>query len=118
MLANSQNLSLFYCFLYFLLMHIGVWLSTNLQFILKNQKSFVIAIVLAIPISIASYFAAKHGYVAFSSSVWAIRFFGFAVSYFVFPLLTWTILGESMFTVKTMICVFLAFLIVLVQIYL
>jgi hypothetical protein len=35
----------------------------------------------------------------------------------VFPILTWFILGESMFTTKTMLCLSLSILIILIQIF-
>jgi hypothetical protein len=42
---------------------------------------------------------------------------GFGVSYLTFPILTYLILKESMFTPKTMACVFLSFCIIGIQIF-
>jgi hypothetical protein len=37
------------------------------------------------------------------------------MSYLTFPLLTWWLLNESMFTMKTMLCVTLSFMIIAIQ---
>lgn len=52
-----------------------------------------------------------------TESVWSARFVGFGASYMVFPLLTYFLLGESMFEPKTLICIALSVLILLVQLY-
>ena len=111
--------SLLYCFLYFLALQTLVWFSTNLQFVNEDlaAKSFWIMIVLSLPTSICAYYGSKFGYAAFNESAWAIRFFGFSMSYLVFPVLTWFLLGESMFTMKTMLCVTLSFVIIAIQIW-
>lgn len=113
-----MNYSMFYCFLCFMALHICVWFSTNLQ-LLENAppvKPLYIALFLCVPTTLSAYLGTKFGYAAFEAA-WSIRFFGFAVSYFVFPVLTWWILGESMFTTKTILCILLSFLILAIQIY-
>jgi hypothetical protein len=52
-----------------------------------------------------------------TDELWAARLAGFGASYLCFPLMTWYYMDESMFTSKTMLCVFLAFLILLVQLF-
>ena len=74
-------------------------------------------LMLSIPTSIAAYYATKYGYSAFGGSVWSVRFFAFAMSYLIFPVLTWWLLGESMFTLKTMLCVMLSFVIIAIQVW-
>jgi hypothetical protein len=97
-----------------------IWFSTNLQLVSDelSAKSFQIMLVLAIPTSIAAYYGTKFGYIAFNESAWSVRFFGFALSYLTFPILTWWFLGESMFNIKTMICIALSFVIIAVQLWL
>jgi len=98
-------------------LHIFVWFSTNLQLLdAPLIKPVYVALLLCVPTTMAAYFGTKFGYAAFEAA-WSIRFFGFAVSYFVFPVLTWWILGESMFTTKTILCILLSFLILAIQIY-
>ena len=81
-------------------------------------KSLIIALLLAVPTTLFAYFGTKFGYAALGESAWSVRFFAFAISYLTFPVLTWWFLGESMFTVKTMLCVALSFMIIAIQIYL
>ena len=111
--------NLFYCFLCFLALQFTVWFSTNLQFVSEDlqSKSFYVMLALSIPTSIVAYYGSKYGYAAFEESVWAVRFFAFAMSYLIFPVLTWWLLGESMFTMKTMLCVALSFVIIAIQIW-
>ena len=110
---------LFITFLLFILLHIGVWFSSNTQLIsdVWKDRSFWIMIALAIPTSLLAYYATKIGYSALNDSAWSLRFIGFGTSYLVFPILTWTLLGESMFTIKTMVCIMLSFVIVLIQLW-
>jgi hypothetical protein len=112
-----MNYNVLYCFLCFMSLHIFVWFSTNLQLLdAPSIKPIYISLLLCVPTTLAAYFGTKFGYAAFEAA-WSIRFFGFAVSYFVFPILTWWILGESMFTTKTILCILLSFLILAIQIY-
>lgn len=105
-------------FLFFLL-HIIVWFSSNLQFMKDSisDKSLYIALCLSIPATLCAYFGTRMTYSALGESVWAVRFIGFGTSYLVFPLLTWWLLKESMFTPKTMICIALSLLIVCIQVF-
>lgn len=104
-------------FLLFVVIHVLVWFSTNSQFtsieILSNN-AVMINLVLAIPISLVGFYASKTGY-EWSGSIWAVRFLAFGTSYLVFPVLTWALLGESMFQAKTLVCIALSVAIILVQ---
>ena len=102
----------------FIITHILVWFSTNLQLVEKfnSINTLTLTIILAIPTSLAAYYGTRLVYDSLEDSLWAVRFIGFGVSYLVFPILTWTMLGESMFTLKTLLCIFLSLLIVLIQV--
>ncbi len=106
------------CFL-FCLLHVMVWFSTNLQFVkgFESSRTLLYAIGLSIPITVTAYFATKITYTALEDSLWAVRFIAFGMSYLVFPVLTWALLGESMFTLKTLSCVLLSILIVFIQVF-
>ena len=106
------------CFL-FCLLHALVWFSTNLQFVkgFENSRTLLYAMCLAVPTTVIAYFATKLTYSSLEDSLWAVRFVGFGTSYLVFPVLTWAFLGESMFTAKTLVCVFLSLLIVFIQVF-
>jgi hypothetical protein len=110
--------NLLYCFLCFMALQIGAWFSTNLQLTgYPENKALTIAMLLAVPTTLLAYYGTKFGYAAFDSA-WSVRFFVFAVSYLIFPMLTWWFLGETMFTIKTMSCIALSIIIILVQVYL
>jgi len=110
--------NLLYGSLLIFLLQILVWVSANGQFsdYFKNFNTLNICAALAIPIAICGYFGSKNLY-AYSSSAWSIRFIGFGISYLVFPIMTWYLLGESMFTVKTILCIFLSLCIILIQVF-
>tara|TARA_Y100000114_G_scaffold157118_1_gene187185 strand:+ start:3307 stop:3645 length:339 start_codon:yes stop_codon:yes gene_type:complete len=94
------------------------WYQLNLQRFSDwwSDKPLMSAIVLGIPTSIAFWYA--WGIIADEmGSVWSARFIGSCTGFIVFPILTWFILGESMFTTKTMICLSLSILIILIQIF-
>tara|TARA_Y100001970_G_C14118949_1_gene795195 strand:+ start:878 stop:1222 length:345 start_codon:yes stop_codon:yes gene_type:complete len=102
----------------FIAMHTLVWWSTNAQFVegWKTSDALILSIFLAVPITLLAFYASRYTYDALDERVWSVRFIGFGVSYFVFPFLTWLFLGESMFTAKTLLCTFLSFLIIYIQI--
>ena len=102
----------------FLLGQILGWFQLNLQYISKwwSDKPLLSAILMGIPTSIAFWYAWKYTSDA-TGSVWSSRFIGSSTGMLVFPILTWYLLGESMFTVKTLVCLTLAVVIILIQLY-
>lgn len=101
------------------LCHTLIWFGTNLQLLegISKSKSLTVSISLAIPISLLSYYGTHFGFKALGT-LWSVRFLAFSLSYLVFPVLTWFYLKESPFTIKTMLCVFLSFLMIAIQIFL
>jgi len=69
--------------------------------------------LLGIPISLLFWYATKIGYIGFGN-LWAVRFMGFATSMLTFPVMTWLYLGETI-TLKTLVTILLAFIIMLLQ---
>ena len=94
------------------------WYQLNLQKMYDwwSDKPLLSAIVVGIPTSVAFWYAWKMISEA-TGSVWTARFIGSSAGFVVFPILTWYLLGESMFTAKTMICLTLAIIIILIQIF-
>jgi len=101
-------------------MHVSIWWATNAQLLegFSQKKSLLYAVILSIPISLFSFYATRVLYGAVGESLWAVRFIAFGVSYLIFPVMTWYFLGESMFTVKTLACIFLSIIILLIQLFL
>ncbi len=103
--------------LFFLGQVIG-WFHMNTQFLSEwwKDKPVLSAIALGVPTSISFWYAWKLTAEA-TGSVWTARFIGSSTGMILFPILTWFLLGESMFTAKTMICFALATLIILIQVF-
>lgn len=109
---------LLYSIALFILCHTLVWFSTNLQFVSDywKSKSLLIALVISLPLTACAYYASRFGYDALDSA-WGVRFLGFGLSYLVFPILTYFLLGESFLTAKVIVCTLLSICILIVQIY-
>ena len=103
------------CFLFLIGQGLG-WFHLNSQFVWEWWKGrwLLPLIVFSFPGGICFWYGMQLAY-GEMGEVWGPRFLLFALSYFTFPVLTWYLLGESMFTPKTMTCVALAFGIALIQ---
>ena len=104
-------------FLFFVGQILG-WFQLNSQFLSKwwEDKPIAASLLFGVPTSIAFWYAWRAVSESLDS-VWAARFIGSTAGFLIFPVLTWMLLGESMFTFKTMTCFFLALLILFIQIY-
>ena len=104
--------------LLFTLAQLFAWFQLNSQYIWEwwRGKAFISALIWGIPCSMFFYYAWTTAADA-AGSVWSARFIGSSVGIVIFPVLTYALLGESMFTAKTMICVLLSFVIVGVQLF-
>lgn len=93
------------------------YLQLQSQFFWSWSKNNPLLMSLAgIPISILLIYFTKYCALAFNGEVWPGRLIGFAVGAIVFALLSHYIMNET-FTTKTTICLFLACLILLIQIF-
>lgn len=94
------------------------WFQLNTQYLSDwwKDKPVIAALCMGVPTSIAFWYAWKV-IVQATGSVWSARFIGSSTGLIIFPILTWFLLGESMFTTKTMICLSLAVVIIMIQIF-
>jgi hypothetical protein len=94
------------------------WFQLNSQFVWEwwKQHPITAVVVYGFPTGLCFLYGVRLAYESMGQ-VWGPRFLIFSMSYLTFPILTWHFLGESMFTTKTMICVFLSMLIVGVQLF-
>ena len=100
----------------FLLNNVLIWYQLNSQLVwdwAKGTKSMWIMSLLGIPISMMFWYATKWGYIGFGN-LWSVRFLGFATSMMTFPIMTYLYLGETI-TLKTLISIILALIIMLLQ---
>ena len=104
--------------LFFLFGQIMGWYQLNLQKMYDwwADKPLLSAILMGVPTSILFWYGWKYISEA-TGSVWSARFIGSSAGFVIFPILTWFMLGESMFTAKTLVCLFLSVLIILIQIF-
>lgn len=104
--------------LLFSLAQLFAWFQLNSQYMWEwwRGRAFVSALVWGIPCSMLFYYAWTTA-ADTMESVWSARFLGSSVGIFMFPILTYCFLGESMFTTKTMACFILALAIVLIQVF-
>jgi len=96
-----------------------VWFQLNLQFFWDDFTKYIIPISFIVG-GIASYLfinGYRLCYEAFDGKVWPSRILGFSSGIIIFAFLTWFVLGEGI-TFKVGVCLFLAFIIILVQIFL
>jgi len=93
------------------------FLQNNMQFINPGwkDKALITALIFSIPTSLC--YIHSYGYfVNQYESAWSGKFILFGISYILSPLLIYTFLGESPFNLKTMLCVLLSFIIVVIQV--
>ena len=94
------------------------WFLNNSQFVWDwwEDKPLLTASIYAIPAGMLYWYGTKYAYAGLGE-IWGARFMAFSASYVVFPVLTYFLLKESMFTMKTMLCVMLSVCIVLIQLF-
>ena len=111
-------MAIYWGILLFFLGQVLGWFQLNTQYLSEwwRDKPVVAAFVIGVPTSIAFWYAWRF-IVESTGSVWTARFIGSSTGLIIFPILTWFLLGESMFTAKTMVCLFLAILIILIQLF-
>ena len=92
------------------------WFSSYSQFIWgwARDHTLVIAMCTAIPAALCFIYGLRFAYEFFQSG-WAPRFYIFALSFVVMPVLFWYFMNESFFTMKNMISVALATAIIYIQ---
>ena len=95
-----------------------VWFSANSQIVWNwwADKPLLAVILFGVPASLFFWYGTKYGFAAMDE-LWGPRFLGFGMSYLTFPVLTWWLAHESMFTAKTMVCIALSCAIMGIQIF-
>ncbi len=102
----------------FMIGQVGGWFQLNSQYMWEwwADRPITSAIVFGVPTSMSFWYAWRM-IAGATDSVWTARFIGSGTGFLIFPVLTWFCLGESMFTFKTMSCLSLSVIIILIQIY-
>tara|TARA_R100000995_G_C3398051_1_gene83570 strand:- start:150 stop:497 length:348 start_codon:yes stop_codon:yes gene_type:complete len=104
--------------LFFLLGNVFAWFQFNSQFVWDwwKEKALLANLIFAIPMGLCFWHAIRN-IVTATDQLWSSKLIGFGVSNLVFGILTYIFLKESAFTTKTLICLFLASLIIAIQIF-
>jgi high-affinity Fe2+/Pb2+ permease len=96
--------------------HFSFWCSGNTQFLVSNAKfALFVCLVGGVIGALFTFTASRMGYGKFS--MWEMRMFGFASSYFTFPFLTWWFFHESPFNPKMMVSIGISVILVCVQVF-
>ena len=102
----------------FALANVLAWFQFNSQFVWKwfENKPLITNVIFAMPMGICFWYAVKYT-VEDTGQLWSSKLVGFGVSNIVFAVLTYAIMKESMLTPKTMMCLTLGTMIILIQIF-
>ena len=104
-------------FIYFVIGQILIWFQSHLQFFSNWSKDNPLLIAVpGIIVSYVSILATKHLAEAYDGLVWPSRLIGFGIGIILFSFLTWILLGEKI-EMKSLVCVILAFCILLIQLF-
>ncbi len=96
--------------------HILIWIQSNGQLMWSSSRNNVFFVCLfGIPLSYLFINATRIGYGAFDNELWPVRVMGFSIGTIVFTFMTYLFLGEAI-TAKTLICILLSIVIILVQV--
>ena len=104
--------------IFFLIGNVIAWFQFNSQFVWPwwQDKPLLAQAIFAIPMGLCFWYAIKN-IVDYSGELWTSKLIGFGVSNVVFAVMTYALMKESMFTMKTMTCLFLAAMIIGIQIF-
>jgi len=96
--------------------HILIWIQSNGQLMWSSFRNNVFFVCLfGIPLSFMFISATRIGYGVFGNELWPVRVMGFSIGTIVFTFMTYLFLGEAI-TAKTLICIILSIIIILVQV--
>jgi len=103
--------------LFFLIGNIIAWFQFNSQFVWDfwKEKPITTNVLMAIPMGLCFWYAVR-SIVSETGQLWTSKLVGFGVSNFVFAIMTYFFLKESMFTPKTLACLSLATVIIAIQV--
>ena len=80
------------------------------------KNHYWLVVLMGIPISMLYMYSVKNMVGAYGGQMWPSRLIGFSIGAIVFSYLSWYLFNEPL-TLKTIICLFLATLILMVQIF-
>jgi hypothetical protein len=101
--------------IFLLIAQIVTWFQINLQFIYPKYRDNYWLLLTGIPITWLFIRATRHGVEAFDGQMWPQRLISFATGIVIFTIMTHFVMGETL-SIKNIICLAMASIIVLIQI--
>jgi len=96
--------------------HVIFWFQVNGQFMWEFFKNNPLIIALmGLPSGYLVIIAAKYGYQGFDGELWPMRIIGFSCGTILFSFLTYILMSEGL-TIKTILCLILSLVIIIIQI--
>tara|TARA_B100000519_G_scaffold70329_1_gene60205 strand:+ start:3881 stop:4222 length:342 start_codon:yes stop_codon:yes gene_type:complete len=110
----TKNILIF--FLLVCISHLIFWFQVNGQFLWDFFKKYpYIVALLGVPSSYLAIMASKFAYDDFGGKIWPMRIIGFSTGTIIFAFLAWTLMSEGL-TLKTILCLLLSLIIIIIQI--
>ena len=93
-----------------------IWMQTNGQFLWSSfaKNPILLSITFGVTISYIMINATKYGFDSLNGSLWSIQFVGFSLGLIVNTVLNFYLMNEGI-NLKTIISIFLAFIIITIQ---
>tara|TARA_B110000240_G_C13399325_1_gene410289 strand:- start:350 stop:691 length:342 start_codon:yes stop_codon:yes gene_type:complete len=93
-----------------------IWFQTNGQFLWTSfaKNPLLLSLIFGTTISYIMINAIKFGYISLNGSLWSIQFIGFSLGIIANATLNFLMMGEGI-NLKTLISIFLAFIIITIQ---
>lgn len=94
-----------------------VWFQINAQFKWEwfRDHKFLVSLIFSVPVSVFFVYGTDYLYEAMGGKVWTVRLLTYGSSILSFYIMSSYFLGETLNT-KTIICLFLSILIILIQV--
>jgi len=104
--------------IFFVVGNILAWFQFNSQFVWEwfKDKPILTCAIFSFPMSLAFWYAINSVMIE-AEYLWTSKLVGFGVSNIVFAVLTWIFMNEGIFNIKTSVTLFLASLIIGLQIF-
>jgi multidrug transporter EmrE-like cation transporter len=80
------------------------------------KNHYWLMVLMGIPISMLFIYSVKNLVISFGGQLWPSRLIGFSIGAIVFTILSWIVFSEPI-TTKTIVCLFLALLILFIQLF-
>lgn len=98
--------------------HVCAWFQFNSQFVWDwwKERQILSISIYSLPVSFFFIMGTKYAVEA-TESLWSSRLIGYGIGIVIFSALTYLLMKESIFAPKTITCVILSIIIILIQVF-